>query len=89
MTAPRDNNRIAVIQGVLDTDGATLVNIKTDPTTHALKVGQGSSGTDNGPTDAARDGNYETTLVAVSESDGTTPVVLYADSSGNLLVDSN
>ena len=88
MQAPRDDNRIPVLQGVLNTDGLTPTDIQADPSAHTIASDDNTTGSDNGPTDAKRDGNYVPTAMAVSESDGTTPVVLYADSSGNLLIDS-
>lgn len=87
--APRDSNQIPALLGVLDSDGLTVVPIKANPATHALKVSDASTGSDNGPTNAKRDQNQVTTLVATSSADGVTPVVVYADSSGNLLIDSN
>ena len=87
----RDENRVPTITGVLNSDGTTIVPIQIDPTTHALTVGDGTSGSDNGPSggNALRDNNRVPVLMAVSESDGTTPVPIYADSSGSLLIDSN
>ncbi len=87
--APRDSNQIPALLGVLNTNGLTVVPILADPTSHALKVSDGSTGSDNGPTNAKRDQNQVTTLVATSSVDGKTPVVVYADASGNLLIDSN
>ena len=48
-----------------------------------------STGSDHGPTNALRDENNVPTLMAVSSADGVTPVVVYADSNGNLLIDNN
>lgn len=70
------------------TNGTSIVRVKADPTSHALKVNDGTSGSDNGPENALRDGNNVPVLVAVSETDGVTPVVVYADSNGNILIDS-
>jgi hypothetical protein len=41
------------------------------------------------PQRALRDDNFVPTLLAVSSVDGETPVVLYTDSEGKLLIDSN
>ena len=41
------------------------------------------------PQRALRDDNFVPTLLAVSDVDGETPVVLYVDSDGKLLIDSN
>lgn len=89
MTAPKDNNRIPVMQGVLDSDGTTPTSIAIEPATHRVLIDEGPSGSDNGPVDAKRDGNYVSTMIATSSSDGVTPVALYVDSSNNLLVNDN
>lgn len=70
----------------VETDGMTLVNILADPTTHALHVGNGTTGSDNGPSQSRHDDSHVSILMAVSSADGKTPVALYGDSSGNLLV---
>ncbi len=88
MQTPRDENRIPTIIGVLNSDGVTPVSIWADPTSHKLKADNGTTGTDNGPTQAVRDENRVTGLMATSSSDGVTPVALYADSLHNLLIKS-
>lgn len=65
-----------------------MVVIQADVATHGLKVNDGTSGSDNGPANALHDQNHRPTLLAVSSADGVTPVVVYADTSGNLLVKS-
>lgn len=87
MTAQRDNNRIPVIQGTLNSDGSTATSVKIDPSTHKVKVSNGASGSDNG--NGSVDDNSVPLMYAVSDVDGTTPVAIYVDSSGNLLIDSN
>lgn len=87
--AVKDANGVAAMTGVLNTNGTSIVRIKADPITHLLEVGDGTTGTDHGPAVAIKDGNSVATLMAVSSVDGKTPVVLYVDSSGNLLVDSS
>lgn len=86
--APRDPNQIPAHLGVLNTDGVTTIPIKANPISHALKVSDGTGGSDNGPANAKRDQNQVTSIVATSSVDGKTPVVVYADASGNLLIDS-
>lgn len=85
--ASRDNNRIPVLQGVLNTDGETPTEVKANPTSHRMNVDIGAGGSDNGPTDAKRDNNRIPVAMAVSSVDGVTPVVLYVNSSGKLLID--
>lgn len=87
--APRDNNFVPTLLATLNTDGATLIPVKADATTHGLSVDDASTGSDNGPTVAPRDENFIPALTAVSSADGVTPIVVYANSDGKLLVDSN
>lgn len=87
--ASRDQNNVPTLLATLNTDGATLVLVKADPTNHGLKIDDNTTGSDHGPTDALRDQNFVTALMGVSSADGVTPVSVYADSNGNLLVDSN
>lgn len=86
--ASKDENGISTLLGALSSDGATIVPIIADPTTHSLGVDDGTTGTDFGPKNAPRDENNIPVLMAVSSADGVTPVVVYADSNGNLLIDS-
>lgn len=73
----------------LNTDGTTVVRLKASPTLHALEISDGTTGSDNGGTSAATDENDRPTLFAVSSTDGKTLVALYADSVGELLINSN
>lgn len=73
---------------VLGTDGVTPTPVTIAPATHALGVDDDTTGSDNGPADAVKDGNYVSSLMAVSSADGVTPVVLYTDADGKLLIDS-
>lgn len=84
--AIKDNNNVPTILGVLNTDGATSTVIKADPSTHYLDTSDGSSGSDLGNDSAGRDQNSVTTLSATDSNGNIIP--LYADSSGNLLINS-
>lgn len=86
--ASLDENGVSTMTAALDSDGSTIVRIEADPTSHAVMVDDNTTGSDNGPTNALIDGNDRKTLMAVSYLDGVTPVPLYADSSGNLLIQS-
>lgn len=86
--ASRDENSIPTLLGTLDSDGSTLVKVQVSPISHGLVVDDNTTGSDNGPTNAPRDENSVPALMAVSSADGVTPVVVYADSSGALLIDS-
>lgn len=89
--AKRDNNYVPTKIAVLNTDGSTIVLVKGNPTSHAISVNNNTTGSDNGPTPirSLKDNNGVSTMIVVSEVDGVTPVVLYANSNGELLIDSN
>ncbi len=97
--AARDNNNVPTLLGALSTDGTTPTKVKVNASTHALKVEDNTTGTDHGVAAAPRDQNNIPVLLAVSSTTatvggidyvaGVTPVVVYADVDGNLLVDSN
>lgn len=87
--ASRDQNHITTLLAVLNTDGTTIQNTTVAPATHFFQVEDGITGSDFGGDDALRDANHIPVALAVSESDGITPVPLYINSSGKLLVDSN
>lgn len=83
-----DQNGKQTITGLLNTNGTTITNIQADPTTHSMEVSDGTTGSDNGGNKAATDANGRPTLFAVSSVDGVTPVALYVDSTGHLLIQS-
>ena len=87
--AYRDENSIATIIGVLDSNGTTISRVTADPTTHFLDVSDSDTGDDYGPDNATKDENNIPIMMAVSSSDDKTPVAVYVDSSGHLLVDSS
>lgn len=84
--APRDQNHVPTMLGMLDTDGVTPIPVRATPS-HLLRINREAGGSDNGPANAGRDQNHVPAMIAVSSDDGATPVVLYADSDGKLLVD--
>lgn len=86
--ALKDSNNVSAVTAVLNTDGTTIVRVQVNPSNHALKINDGNTGSDHGPTNALRDDNFVPTLIATSSADGLTPVVLYADSSGKILIQS-
>lgn len=87
MSSYHDGNGMHTLLAV-GTDGSTLVNIKADATTHELSASDGTSGSDNGPSQSFHDASHVPILMATSSADGKTPVAVYADVSGNLLIDS-
>lgn len=88
MQASRDQNNIPTLLGGLDSDGKTPIRVKVDPTSHALAVSDGTSGSDNGPVNAPRDENDVPVLMGVSSADGVTPIPIYANAAGQLLIKS-
>jgi hypothetical protein len=88
MQAVRDENFVTSATAVLDANGTTIVTLAVNPTTHALKVVDGTTGSDLGPNRALRDENFVTTIIGVSSADFHTPVPAYADANHNLMVDS-
>lgn len=86
MNAQRDQNRIPVLLGTLNTDGVMPIMVEATASIHALNVSNGLTGTDHGTINAERDQNRIPILMAVSAVDGVTPVEIYADSNGNLLI---
>lgn len=90
MNAARDGNGKPTWIGTLNSDGSTPIRIKVNASSfNSVKVIDDTVGSDNGGSSARRDGNYATTLIGVSSADGITPVCVYADSSGNLLINSS
>jgi len=87
-TSGSDNNMTSTMTGVLNTDGVTITPLKISPTSNVLDINDGVSGSDFGKDDAERDQNGEPVSIVASSSDGTTPVPLYVDSSGCLLIKS-
>lgn len=96
--ASRDENNRPTLLGALSTDGVTPTKVKGDPSTHRMKVDNNTTGTDHGVQNAVRDENFVPVLMAVSNQTITvggisyiqdvTPVEIYADGNGNLLVNS-
>jgi len=72
----------------IQSDGSTLKNVVADASTHALGISDGTTGSDNGPVTSRHDANHIAILMATSSTDGKTPIAVYTDSNGYLLVDS-
>jgi hypothetical protein len=97
--ASRDQNNVPTLLGALSTDGITPTKVEVNPANHALKVDDDVTGTDHGVQNAVRDSNYVPVLLGVASAtitvggidyiQGVTPVEVYADSDGKLLIDSN
>jgi hypothetical protein len=85
--AYKDENGVSTMIGVLNTDGKTITRIKANPTNHGLKYDDDTTGSDYGTPNAKHDENGVRCLMAVSSVDGS-PVALYINSEGQLLVKS-
>ncbi len=88
ISSPRDANRIPMIMGSLDTDGVTPTLIKVNPTNHALKVSDGTTGSSFSVSTAQRDANRVPVLWGISSADGITSTYIAVNSSGELLIKS-
>ncbi len=88
--AYKDENNVSTLIAASNLDGITPIRVLANPSNHALKVDDNTTGSDNGNNDgnATRDENDVPVLLAVSSVDGFTPVEVYADADGNLLIDS-
>lgn len=84
-----DENGVATLIAVSKVNGTTIDVINADPSTHRLEIASGTSGTDHGTQNAKRDQNSKVALMGVSSSDGVTPIPIYSDGNGRLLVDFN
>ena len=85
--AIKDNNGINSALAILNTSALTPSLLKAREGFHALHMSNGTTGSDYGGTPAKRDDNMVPVIMALSETDGVTPVALYCDSDGKLLVD--
>lgn len=84
--ASKDDNAVSSLLGVSNTDGRTTIAVIANPTTHRLKVRNGTAGSNAGGTNAGKDANDVSSLLGVSNSDGKTVVPIYVDADGYLLV---
>lgn len=86
-TSFHDQNNISTLIAIQN-NGVDIKNVIADPTFHAINVSDGTAGNDNGPTESRHDSNNIPILMAVSSGDGKTPVAVYCNSSGAILIDS-
>lgn len=87
--ASKDDNAVSTLIAVDSSDGQAIIPVQANPARNRIIVSAGTAGTDLGPENANHDENAVPTLLAVSSVDGVTPVVVYADSDGRLLVDNS
>ena len=85
--AIRDENQIPGLLATSNADGVTPVPVTVDPSTQALGVSNGTSGSDLSGDIASRDENGVPVFMGVSSADGVTPVPIYADpATGKILI---
>jgi len=84
----RDNNKIPTILATLNTSALTPTLVQVNPTNHRILVEDAVTGSDFGGNPAKRDNSGISVMMAVSSVDGVTPVPLYINSSGQLLIQS-
>lgn len=87
-----DENGVATIITISNSDGSTIVRNLIDPSTNRLMVNDGTSGTDQGNNfnNAYRDENDRPVWIAASSADGFTPIEVYSDPlTQRLLINSN
>jgi hypothetical protein len=97
--AKKDQNGVSTMIAALNTNGTSIVNVKINPSNHGVKVNDASTGTGFGRVVVLHDNNHVPTMAGVASTtvtvnginyiQGVTPVLIYADSSGSLLVDSS
>jgi hypothetical protein len=88
--AQHDQNGKPTITCALQTDGTTVVKVNIDPTSHAVKVDDNITGSDNGNNggNAMIDGNGVPVWTALSSAGDGSLVEVYATSDGKILIDS-
>lgn len=91
MNAQRDENHIPTLIATLNTDGSTIIPVQVNALNNGLRIDDDTTGSDSGNNGdiANRDENHVPVLIALSSVDGVTPVEVYADSNGKLLINSN
>jgi hypothetical protein len=88
ISSVRDANRVPAMLATLNSDGISAVAVKVNPTSHALKALDGIDGSNLPFETSQRDNNRVTTMWGVSSADGITPIPIYCDIDGNLLIQS-
>jgi len=84
--AKRDENHVPTAIASLN-DNASIVRVQVNASNNSLKVDNNTTGSDAG-NDILIDENHVPILMGVSSADGETPIAIYADSNGKLLINS-
>lgn len=86
--AKRDQNHVPTLIAVSSADGLTIDLLQVNPTSNGLKVSDDNTGVDHGTVNVKRDENSVPCIMGVSSDDFVTPVAIYTDGSGSLLIQS-
>ena len=87
--AYKDENGVSTIIGRYFSGGSYLINrALASPSTNRLSVNDGTTGNFPATINAGKDDNDVSVILAVSSVDGQTPVEVYVDNNGYLLVQS-
>lgn len=81
-----DQNNVKTIQAELVDGSKKAVDLIADETSHRLLTIKGIPPVASDSTYGARNENARVVLIAVSAKDGKTPVPVYCDSNGRLLI---
>ena len=84
-----DQNRIKTILCEKHDGSKDTIKVVANETNHSLSINSNTVPTDSDKTYGARDANREPVLIAVSSVDGVTPIPIYADESGAILIEIN
>lgn len=84
--ASKDQNYVSTMIASQNNSSVLPSTLQADPTSHGLAISDGTTGSDFGPKNAARDQNDVPCIMAVSSVDGITPVALYVDAITNALL---
>lgn len=84
--AKTDNNSVRTAVGTSNADGRTILRLYVNPTTHAVVVLNGTTGSDSSLTNARRDQNSEPAMMGISNDGHDTPTECYIDSATNGLL---
>lgn len=84
--AKRDKNGYPTALCTSNADGETPVLLQINPTTHALRAEDDTTGSDLSDNIASRDKNNYPVMMGVSSADGVTPTAIYADPATGLIL---
>ena len=85
-SSPRDDNRVSAIMLTSSVDGITPISVYINPTTKAVKIENGISGSSLPFVNAERDDDRIPTLWATSSGDGVTIIPVYGNPTTNALL---